>query len=297
MAATRTIIGFGAGGALGQALAIIVQKHPEIRYVPLSRKDADITDRRKVDNAIRKYEAQVVINCAAYTDVDGCENDTLLASAVNDEGAKNVAEACRAANILIVHVSTDFVFDGASPRPYLENDEPNPISVYGATKLAGERHVRMETSSKHLIVRTGWTFGPGKDNFITKVLKRARSDGKLDIIRHQTGSPTYTLDLARGIILLLFGGAHGVYHVVNSGSCSRMELAQAALTHAGLDSVTVNPVESVQAPEGRQIARRPAFSVLDTTAFTAKTGIVLPGWDAALAEYLDSLGDGLERSA
>jgi dTDP-4-dehydrorhamnose reductase len=288
MAATRTIVALGAEGALGQALTRVVRKHPEIRFIPLTKKDADITDRRTVDNAIRKYEAQVVINCAAFTDVDGCENDTLLASAVNDEGAKNVAEACRAANVLVVHISTDFIFDGASANPYKENDNPNPINVYGATKLAGERHLRMEAGSKYLIVRTAWTFGPGKDNFITKVIKRARSDGKLDIIQNQTGSPTYTIDLAKGILLLLFSGAHGIYNVVNTGSCNRLELAKAALIRAGLGSVTVNPAESVQGRPGRQIARRPAYSVLDTTAFTQKTGITLPRWDFALAEYLGS---------
>jgi len=293
MAATRTIIAFGASGALGQALTLVVQKHPEIRFVPLSRKDADITDQRAVDNAIRKFGGQVVINCAAYTDVDGCENNTLLASAVNDEGARNVAESCHKANIQVVHISTDFIFDGKAGRAYTENDEPSPISVYGATKLAGERHVRM-LAPKHLVVRTAWTFGPGKENFITKVLKGARSQGRIDIVKDQTGSPTFTVDLARGLILLLFGGAHGVYHVVNSGSCTREELAKAALTHAGLGSVPVNLLESLPAPEGRQVARRPAYSVLDAAAFTAKAGITLPSWDSALAEYLDA--GGLEQS-
>jgi dTDP-4-dehydrorhamnose reductase len=275
-------------------MGTVARKHPEIRYVALARKDVDITEQRAVDNAIRKFDAQVVVNCAAFTDVDGCENNTLLASAVNDEGARNVAESCHKANIQVVHVSTDFIFDGTAGRAYTENDEPNPVSVYGATKLAGERHVRM-LAPKHLIVRTAWTFGPGKENFITKVLKRARSQGKIDIVKDQTGSPTYTVDLARGIILLLFGGAHGVFHVVNSGSCTREDLARAALTHAGLGSVPINLLDSLPAPEGRQIARRPAYSVLDTTAFTVKTGITLPSWDEALAEYLDA--GGLEQSA
>ena len=268
---------------LGQAIGQVMNDFPGNRLVGLSHAEADITDQRKIANAIAKYDAQIVLNTAAYTDVDGCERNPLLASAVNDEGAKTVATACQRANVLLVYVSTDFVFDGAATQPYQETGIPHPLTVYGATKLAGERHAAGLT--KHLIIRTAWTFGPGRENFIVKVLKRARGEGQLNVVHDQIGSPTYTLDLARGLLTLVFQGARGLYHIVNAGSCSRFELAQAILKRAGLDQVPVHPVESAG-----QIARRPAYSVLETSAFTKKTGITLPQWHDALHRYLDTLG-------
>ncbi len=276
---------------LGQAISHVIKDFSVRQFVSLSHAEADITDRKNVDNAIRKYEAQVVFNCAAYTDVDGCERDPMLASVVNDEGARNVALACQDANILLCHISTDFVFDGETTRPYRESDSPNPASVYGATKLGGERHVA-KVASKHLIIRTSWTFGPGGQNFITKVLERARLERQLDVVCDQTGSPTYTLDLARGILALVECGAHGLYHVANSGSCSRFELAKAALERAGFNKVPVHPIESATVkhkPSAIPVARRPAYSVLDSRAFTEKTGISLPHWNDALNEYLGTM--------
>ncbi|MEK7476892.1 MAG: dTDP-4-dehydrorhamnose reductase [Candidatus Coatesbacteria bacterium] len=285
MAVTRSILVLGAGGALGRSLLQVADTHPDLRCVGASRAEADVTNRNAVDNAIRKYSAQIVINCAAMTDVDGCERDPMLASAVNAEGARTVAEACAHANVLLVHASTDFVFDGNTDRPYREGDAPHPLGVYGATKLEGE-HAIERVRGKSLIVRTAWTFGPGRANFVTKVLDRARAEGKLDMIRTQTGSPTWTNDLAVGILALIFSGAHGLYHVVNSGTATRVELAEAVLELSGLTGVTVNPVDG--APSA-WIAKRPSWSVLDASQFTAKTGLTLVPWREALAAYLKGL--------
>jgi dTDP-4-dehydrorhamnose reductase len=285
MAVTRSILVLGAGGALGKSLLQVADTHPDLRCIGATRAEADITERSAVDNAIRKYSAQIVINCAAMTDVDGCERDPMLASAVNADGARTVAEACAHANVLLVHVSTDFVFDGNKGTPYGENDAPHPLGVYGATKLQGE-HAIERVGGKSLIVRTAWTFGPGRANFVTKVLDRARREGTVEIIRAQTGSPTWTNDLAIGILELVFSGAHGLYHVVNSGAATRVELAQAVLDLSGLTGVTVTPVDTAPAT---WIAKRPAWSVLDASTFSAKTGLTLAPWREALAAYLKGL--------
>ncbi len=288
MAAPRSILVLGGTGMLGQSLAAAIRTFPEVRYVGLNHHEADITERRSVDNAIRKYDAQTVINCAAMTDVDGCERDPMLAAAVNAEGTRNVAAACAQAKILLVHVSTDFVFDGRATSPYTEWDEPAPLSVYGSTKLEGERHIRL-MSPKYLIVRTAWTFGPGRPNFITKVIDRARKDGRLEIVA-QTGSPTATADLARGMLALLFANAHGVFHVTNAGACTRADLAKAALDAAGLGAVPVveKPADAA-VPAG--IAPRPAYSVLDTSMFTEKTGMTLPPWQDAVRAFVTTLAE------
>lgn len=288
MAPSRSIVVLGGAGMLGTALGKAIAAFPATRFVGLNHAESDITERKNIDNAIRKYDAQMVINCAAYTDVDGCEKNPMLAAAVNAEGARNVAAACAQAKILLVHVSTDFVFDGRAEHPYTEWDEPQPISVYGSTKLEGERHIRL-MSPKYLIVRTAWTFGPGRPNFITKVIDQAKAGKPLELVA-QTGSPTSTLDLAGGILALAFSNAHGVFHVVNSGSGTRAELAKAALAAAGLGAtpVTEKPAPS-ETPPG--IAPRPVYSVLDTTMFTEKTGLTLPPWRDAVNAFVASLSD------
>lgn len=286
MAPSRSIVVLGASGMLGTALATAIRAFPAVKYIGLNHAETDITERKNVDNAIRKHDAQVVINCAAYTDVDGCERNPMLAAAVNAEGARNVAAACAHAKILLVHLSTDFVFDGRSEHPYTEWDEPAPLSVYGSTKLEGERHIRL-MSPKYLIVRTAWTFGPGRPNFITKVIDKARTGAPLEILA-QRGSPTSTRDLAAGLLALTFANAHGVFHVVNSGSCTRAELARAALSVAGLDAAAVKEIPSAGEPPAG-VAPRPAYSVLDTTMFTEKTGTVLPPWGEAVETYVASL--------
>lgn len=288
MAPGRSWVVLGGQGMLGVALAEAIRAYPAIRFVGLNHQETDITERKNIDNAIRKYEAQTIINCAAYTDVDGCEQNPMLAAAVNGEGARNVAAACAHANIPLVHVSTDFVFDGKTDRPYTETDATTPISVYGSTKLEGERQIQLN-APKHLIVRTAWTFGPGRPNFITKVIERGRTQGALEIPA-QRGSPTSTRDLASGILALLFANAHGVFHVVNSGSCTRVELAQAALAAAGLTQVTVTEKPAEGAPPAG-IAPRPAYSVLDTAAFTAKTGVTLPDWREAVNAFVATLAE------
>lgn len=278
---SRSIIALGGQGRLGRALTKEAAKFPEVRFNALGRNAADVTDRKSVDNAIRKYDAQVVINCAAMTDVDGCERDPMSAAALNKEAVANIARACLDSNALLVHMSTDFVFDGEATRPYTEDDEPRPLSVYGSTKFGGDREI-VSIRPKHLIVRTSWTFGLDGPSFVTKLLDLAKKQGKLEIVR-QTGSPTYYPDLAVGILALVFIGAHGTYNVTNTGLCTRADLAREALRLSGMDSIQVTETET--SPSG-YIAKRPAYSALDSSAFIKKTGITLPNWQDALKSYL-----------
>lgn len=248
--------------------------------------ECDISDRGRLERIFREISPDLVLNCAAYTDVDGCERDPARAKAINADGAANLADACRPGGALLVHVSTDFVFDGASKRPYKETDPPEPLSVYGKTKLEGERLVA-ERSPRHLVVRTAWTFGLNRPNFVTKILERAEKESKLKVVRDQVGSPTYTIDLAEAIMDLVKADAGGLFHVVNSGSCSRSDFARAILESAGIKNFEIEDVDSVPSPG---IAPRPAMSALDTTAFENRCGRSMRTWRVALSDFLAEIG-------
>ena len=271
---------------LGRALGGLLGRDPRLLVAALPRAELDITADAPVAEVFRTLAPKIVLNAAAYTDVDGCERDPERARRGNAEGPRVVAEACRATGAFLVHLSTDFVFDGTLDRPYRETDAPAPVSAYGASKLEGERLVAAACPGA-LIVRTAWTFGAGRDNFVTKVLRRARAGGPLSVVTDQTGSPTWTEDLAKAIMALVKAGATGTFHVVNAGTASRHELAVAALAAAGLGAVPVAQARTVPAPG---IAARPAYSVLDTAAFTRRTGRAPRPWREALRDYVLTLG-------
>ncbi len=277
----------GAAGMLARSLIRAIKADPEFRPAAPDERDCDVTIPASLEEAIRRHRPDLAINCAAFTDVDGCELDPEKARKVNAEGAMNAAFACEKANVRFLHISTDFVFDGRNGRPYREDDPPNPLSVYGATKLEGERLVAAR-SPRALIVRTAWTFGPGRANFVSKVLERAGRERKFSVVIDQVGSPTYTADLADGILDLVHAQASGVFHLVNSGSCSRHEFALAILELSGVKGVTVETASSSSAPG---TAPRPAMSVLDTSSFRRLTGRTMRPWREALASYIRSGGD------
>jgi dTDP-4-dehydrorhamnose reductase len=247
----------------------------------------DITDAAQVAVRVRDFahlletdERGVLINAAAYTNVERAEDDETTAYAVNDTGAANLARAARDAGIGLVHVSTDFIFDGAKTGAYNEQDEPNPLSVYGASKLAGERSV-LEADPSALIVRTAWVYGPAGVNFPVKILTAAREGRALKGVTDEVGSPTYTLDLAAGLLDLEDAGATGLFHLAGAGSCSRYELACEVLKLARLD-VAVEPVLSGSFTVR---AARPANSVLDCTKASV-LGVMMPTWEDGLRRFL-----------
>jgi len=281
----------GAGGMLGTALVRACGERG-LRCEAPPEAGFDITDTAEVGDVAGAFVASlgpgergVLVNAAAYTNVERAEDDPETAYRVNEGGARILAEAARAAGLGFVHVSTDFVFDGAKTGPYTEDDELNPLSVYGASKLAGERAV-VAADPDALIVRTAWVFGENGVNFPTKILGFARERDELAVVTDEAGSPTYTLDLARGILELVEAGATGIFHLAGSGSCTRFELAAEVLCLSGLTRRLV-PVTADAFPSK---APRPANSVLDCSK-AAAVGVTMPEWRDALRRYIAGLSE------
>jgi len=286
----RAFLIAGAGGMLGTALQRVLAERG-IAYQAPAEGCFDICDeagvRRAVDGFAESLEPGVegvLFNAAAYTNVERAEDEPERAYAVNEAGAANLARAAARASVRFVHISTDFVFDGTKDDAYTEADAPNPLSAYGASKLAGERAVARECPNS-LIVRTAWVFAPAGANFPLKVLAAARERGRLSVVTDEIGSPTYTPDLAAGALALVEAGASGLYHLTGSGACSRYELAVEVLRLAGLGAVPIEPVLSDAFPTK---AARPANSVLECSK-AAALGVRLPDWHDAVARFVGGL--------
>jgi dTDP-4-dehydrorhamnose reductase len=282
-AAIRPLV-IGAGGMLGRALVRRLEaEFPDA--IGATRAEIDILDRFRMEAEIERLEPTVVINSAAWTDVDGCTRDPARALEVNAEGAEHVARAAAASGCRVVQISTDFVFDGRLGRPYVEGDVTAPIQAYGLSKLEGERRVAV-AAPDHLIVRTAWLYGEGGDHFVGRILDRARRGEALRVVEDQRGSPTLVDDLSDGIASLLRTDHRGVVHLVNAGVASRYELARAALEAVGLGGASrLEAIRTVVPPGG---TARPAQSALDTALFTRLTGATPRPWKEALEDYLDS---------
>lgn len=266
---------------LGRVVAALLeQKVPAT--MAATRAEADITDRFRLEAEVVRLEPDVIINCAARTDVDGCELDPGLALKVNADGAENVARAAASAGCRMLHVSTDFVFDGSKGTPYAETDPPAPLSVYGRTKLEGERRIA-EVHDDHLIVRSSWLFGRGRGNFVDAIRARALGGQRLRAVHDQFGSPTYVLDLAQALLRLLSIDHRGIVHFANRGTCSRHELAVAV---AAIVCPRPTPVEPIGTGEAGRLAPRPANSALDTTLYARLAGDTPRPWNEALRDYL-----------
>jgi dTDP-4-dehydrorhamnose reductase len=277
----------GAGGMLGHALQIVCEQRGGAFIAPVES-DFDIASIEDVTRMVAAFASLhpdgALVNAAAFTDVDRAEDEPEAAYLVNRTGARLLAAAAARGGLPFVHVSTDFVFDGKKGAPYTEEDEPNPQSVYGVSKLAGERVV-LSANPTALIVRTAWVFGPFGSNFPTKILERASGSIAVTVVDDETGSPTYTLDLATGILDLLDAGARGMFHLAGSGSCTRDEMAREILRLAGLDSVKVMPVP---AASFHSKAPRPSYSVLDCSK-AASLGVTMPDWRDALARFVPTV--------
>ncbi|NLI11077.1 dTDP-4-dehydrorhamnose reductase [Pelotomaculum propionicicum] len=270
----------GAAGMLGRAVAAEFASR-EAEVIALKRTDLDITDLKLVRRVTCCEKPEIVINCAAYTNVDGAETEPHLAFLINGLGPRNLAVACREAGAILVHVSTDYVFDGNKPGAYSIYDDPCPSNIYGNSKLWGEKALSVNTNT-YYIVRTSWLFGPGGNNFVMTMLRLGRDEGKVRVVNDQTGSPTYTVDLARGIADLCASGCYGIYHITNQGSVTWHDFAKAIFARKGL-SVDLTPCNTMFM--GRP-ARRPQNSVLDPFPLQETIGYLLPTWEDALARYL-----------
>lgn len=270
----------GSNGMLGHDLQEVLKANHEL--VLTTSKTLDITDRDKTIEVISKNNPDIVINSAAYTDVDGCETNQELAYAVNGEGVRNLALACRQVNCPLVHVSTDYVFDGTARDPISEDGEIGPISVYGKSKLKGEEAIQ-EILEKFFIVRTAWLYGINGKNFPKTMLELAENHSQITVVYDEVGTPTYTPDLAYGISKLIETDFYGIYHLTNSGSCSWCEFAKYIFDIAGRD-VEVIPVT---ASEFSRPAPRPSYSVLKNEKWTEKGFEPLRDYKEAIKEYVE----------
>jgi len=268
---------------LGTALVTHLRRHD---LVLTDLAEMDITDHVATRDVMQAARPEVVIHAAAMTAVDRCESEPDLAHRVNAIGSRNVALAAERAGAAIVYIGTDFIFDGGSRTPYREYDAPRPLSVYGASKLAGELAVR-EHARRHYVVRTAWLYGAGGPNFVETILRAARAGRPLRVVNDQEGAPTWTEDLAAAIAALIETELYGVYHVTNAGHCSWYQYALAILSGAGLGAAAIEPVTTAEwgAP-----AARPAYSVLANFAWAASGFAPLRPWPEALAAYLLSRG-------
>ena len=251
----------------------------------------DIADDAAVDAWFAAYGPyDVVLNCAAITNVDGCESDEDGAYCVNAHGAENMARAANACGGKVVHVSTDYVFPGTNPEPRREGDEVGPISAYGRTKLAGEQLVQA-ACERSFVVRTAWLYGYVGKNFVKTMLRLARENGKISVVADQLGNPTSANDLAYEMLKLAATEEYGVYHCTNNGTCSWFDFASAAVDAAGV-ACEKEPLTSVEyKARFPQSADRPAYSSLDNAHLRATIGDEMRPWEDALATYLANLSE------
>lgn len=273
----------GAAGMLGRALKDLLPDALARSHQEWDVADAEST--RRVLEDFAREGGRILWNAAAWTAVEAAEDHPDAAARANVEGPRLLARECARLGLGLVHVSTDFVFDGAQDAPYTEQDPPRPLGVYGQTKLDGERAVLEEMPSA-LVVRTSWVFGAGWRHFPGRILELARRDGRIRAVEDEFGSPTYAPHLAQGLLGLVQRNAQGLYHLAGRGRASRLELARATLALAGMGSVPVDPCPASSFPSR---VRRPANSALDCTR-AASLGVVLPPWREGVAAWLRSEG-------
>jgi dTDP-4-dehydrorhamnose reductase len=304
------IVIIGSNGRLGTELARAYHKNYEV--IGYNRSALDVENLAQLRETLHPNDFRILINCAAFTNVDLCESQRKRAFIINSEVPRELAEICRAKNARLIHFSTDYVFDGEKREPYLESDPANPISVYGESKRAGEENV-LAAQGRHLVVRVSWVFGPDRPSFIDGVIKRARENEHVDAIADKFATPTYTKDIAEmlprffnpvagigdpGRAVRDRGNAgvndsgysdSGILHFANTGECSWQEYAQHALDcchklGVPLKARTVAPLKLSDMKNF--IARRPIYSVLSTSKFNALAGKSPRSWQDAVAEYV-----------
>jgi len=269
----------GAGGQLGRELCAMAGGSAEV--IGLERSALDVTDLARCREAVGAYRPDAVIHAAAYTAVDRAEVEPDEAFRVNAAGTRNMALAAREGRAKFCYISTDYVFDGRAAAPYNEYDAPNPLNVYGKSKLAGER-LAQSLTDRWFVVRTSWVYGANGANFVKTMLRLGAERGRVQVVADQTGSPTWAKDLAVFLLALVSTEAYGIYHAANAGHCSWYEFAKAIFEEKGMP-VEVVPCTTEEFPRP---ARRPAYSVLDGAAVRYNGLPAMRHWREALREFL-----------
>lgn len=277
----------GGNGQLGQSLQVIAGKHPQITWVFCSSSELDITSTASLKNAFEQYRPHYCVNTAAYTAVDKSESEPVKARAINSVGPENLAKICTQFDTTLIHISTDFVFDGTQSTPYKESDHTHPLGIYGQTKWEGEQAV--ETfCAKYYIIRTAWVYSQFGANFMKTMLRLAGEREALQIVADQVGTPTNAIDLAEAIVAFTRFDVettkpeYGIYHYSNEGQCSWYEFAKAIFKFKGI-TIPVHPIPTEQFPTP---AKRPSYSVLDKTKIKSTLGITVPNWIESLQKTL-----------
>ena len=275
----------GGNGQLAQSLKDVVNHQDELDVDFQDLPDLDITNTQQLESYFSNNELDYCINCAAYTAVDLAEEQSDLAYAVNAEGPKYLAEVCQKHQVTLIHISTDFVFDGQKRIPYLETDAPNPLSVYGASKLQGERSIQ-ETTEAYFIVRTSWLYSEYGKNFIKTMLSLSETLNEISVVSDQIGSPTYAGDLAEVLIQIVLSSStnYGVYHYSNSGTISWYDFAVEIFKQFG-KTIEVKPIKTKDYPTA---AKRPKYSVLDTTKIKNNFNCTIKDWQGSLDKITQS---------
>ena len=273
----------GAKGQLGTDLMHELEKRG-IEGIGVDVQEMDITDAEACRRVIKNSGADAVIHCAAYTAVDAAEDNVELCRRINGEGTRNVAQACKEADVKLMYISTDYVFNGQGTRPWEPDDERHPLNVYGQTKYEGELAVE-ELSDKYFIVRIAWVFGVAGKNFIKTMLRLGKERGAVSVVDDQVGSPTYTYDLARLLVDMIQTDKYGRYHATNEGLCSWYEFAKEIFRQAGMD-VPVTPVSSSEFPAK---ATRPSNSRMSKEKLSDNGFERLPAWQDALGRFLKEI--------
>jgi len=272
----------GANGQLGQALQFIATKHPALRFHFLGSKDLDITAKDQVTEAFANTQPDYCINAAAYTAVDKAESEPESARAINVDGVFNLAQAAQTSGTIMIHVSTDFVFDGSKSSPYLETDTTQPQGVYALTKRDGELALQ-QTCDRYFIIRTSWVYSNFGSNFMKTMLRVASERDAINVVNDQIGSPTHAIDLAEAIVAVIESGSknYGIYHFSNEGVASWYDFAKEIFSLNGV-AIQLNPIPTSAYPTP---AKRPPYSVLDKSKFKTEFKFAIPDWQDSLKAY------------
>ena len=289
----KNILVTGAYGQLGNEVRILSANYPEYNFMFTDVDSLDITDKNELIDFVTGNDIRYIINCAAYTAVDKAEDDTELCEKINATAVKNLGLAAAEAGAGIIHVSTDYVFDGTSCRPYSEDMPTKPCSVYGKTKLKGEKNL-LKVCPNAIVIRTAWLYSPFGNNFVKTMIKLGSERESLNVIFDQVGTPTYALDLADAILKAMdqtIDTDHdkgGVYHFSNEGVCSWYDFTIKIHEIAGINTCKVNPIETKDYPTK---AARPHYSVLNKTKIKQTFNITIPHWEASLKDCIKELSE------
>ena len=277
----------GSAGQLGQSLHFLAGNYPEINFVFCSSKELDISDSANCETIFNTIKPSYCINVAAYTAVDKAETEPEKAKLINVIGAKNLAEVCKKHHSVLIHISTDFVFDGEKIAPYIEEDPKHPIGVYGKTKLEGEQVIQ-SILKEHFIIRTSWLYSQFGNNFMKTMLRLASERDSLSIVNDQIGTPTNAVDLAKAIITIALANNEnkvhdkfGIYHFSNEGSCTWFDFANKIFEVKKI-AINLNPIPTSSFPTP---AKRPKYSVLDKTKIKNNFGLAIKKWEDSLEPF------------